>query len=107
LFVLNNPATINETYLVADSTPCTLPDLFRTLRAAQGRRPGLFYFPPQALRFGLMLVNRGPVWQRLGEKLVVDISKLLKLGWRPVVNTHDGLVAMVMTSATKKVLHRN
>jgi nucleoside-diphosphate-sugar epimerase len=101
LFVLNNPAAINETYLVADTTPCTLPELCRTLRIAQGRRPGLFYIPPQVLRLVLMLVNRGAMWQRLGEELVVENEKLLKLGWRPVADTHDGLVAMLPAAAKK------
>jgi nucleoside-diphosphate-sugar epimerase len=106
LFVLNNPAAIDETYLVADNTPCTLSELFRTLRIAQGRRPGLFYLPPQTVRFALTLVNRPAIWERLGEQLVVNTNKLLTLGWRPAVDTDDGLVAM-QRSAMKKKLTRN
>ena len=106
LFVLNSPAAVNETYLAADTTPWTLPEVFRTLRIAQGRRPGLFYMPPEVLRFTLMIAKRPAIWRRLGEELVVDTSKLQKLGWRPVVDTHDGLVEM-LPSAARKSSRRN
>lgn len=93
LFVLNNPATFGETYLVADPKPVTIRDLFMILRKAQGRRPRLVNIPPQFLQFALMLINRTEVWERLGNELVVDTTKLQSLGWRPPVETYDGLRA--------------
>jgi hypothetical protein len=95
LFLTIGPR-FDETYLAADTTLCTLPELFGTLRVAQGRRHGL-----QILRFVLLLVNRGAIWQRLGEELVVDTNKLLKFGRRPVVDKHDDLVAMLPSAAKK------
>ncbi len=95
LFVLNTRATVGETYLVADSTAFRVSEFVAMLRKAQGRRPGLIYIPPDLLRFALILLNRGRLWPRLGEDLVVDTGKLQALGWRPIVDTYDGIVAMI------------
>jgi nucleoside-diphosphate-sugar epimerase len=95
LFVLNNPSTVGETYLVADSTPLTLPEIVTMLRKALGRRARLFYFPPTLLRLALVLIKRRELWARIGEDLVVDTTKLRTLGWRPAVDTYEGIIAMM------------
>jgi nucleoside-diphosphate-sugar epimerase len=95
LFVLNTPSTVGETYLVADSTPPTLPEIITMLRKALGRRARLFYFPPTLLRLALVLIKRRELWARIGEDLVVDTTKLRTLGWRPVVDTYEGIIAMM------------
>jgi len=94
-FVLNNPSTVGETYLVADSTPLTLPEIVTMLRKAQRRQAGLFYFPPALLRLTLVLIRRRELWARMGEDLVADTTKLRALGWRPPVDTYQGIVAMM------------
>jgi len=86
---------VNETYLVADAAPFTVSEIFRMLRRAQGRRPGLNYFPPGFLRLALKAFNRTHFGPRLGEDLVVDVAKLKALGWRPAVGTYEGIVAMM------------
>jgi UDP-glucose 4-epimerase len=95
LFVLNNPSTVGETYLVADSTPLTLPEIVTMLRKALGRRARLFYFPPTLLRLALVLIKRRELWARIGEDLVVDTTKLRRLGWRPAIDTYEGIIAMM------------
>ena len=97
LFVLNNPATVGETFLVADRLPATLPEIITILREAQGRRPGLVYVPPSLLRLALLLSGHTHFWRRISEGLVVDTSKLESLGWRPAFDTYEGLVAMMRT----------
>jgi UDP-glucose 4-epimerase len=95
LFALNHPTTIGETCLVADPTPVSLPDVVAILRRAQGRHPRLVHVPPVLLRLALISLNRKALWQRLGEELIVDTGKLASLGWRPVVDTAEALVAML------------
>lgn len=95
LFVLNNPATVGETYLIADPKPVTIRELFTMLRRAQGRQPGLIYIPPKLFHMALTLINRRHLWERLGNELVVDTTKLQSLGWRPPLETCDGIRAML------------
>jgi UDP-glucose 4-epimerase len=97
LSVLNNPAALGETYLVADPKPVTIRELFTILREAQGRRPWLINVPQKLFRLALMLMNRSHLWERLGDELVVDTTKLEALGWRPAVETYDGLRAALST----------
>lgn len=95
LFVLNNPATEGETYLVADRKPVTIRELFTMLREAQGRRPRLIYIPPKLFHLALVLINRTHLWERLGSELVVDTTKIESLGWHPPLDTYDGFRAML------------
>ena len=95
LFVLEHPATIGETYLIADPDPVALRDIFGMLRRARGRRPGLLNVPPALVRLALTLLGHRTLWERIGDDLVVDTSKFESLGWRPVVATYDGFAAML------------
>src|SRR5262249_58910773 len=88
--VLSAPATVNETYVVADPTPLTMAEIVGALRAAQGRRPGLLRVPPLMLAAPLKAVGRAALWERLGGNSVVDPGKLLAAGWRPVADTRAG-----------------
>ncbi|HMF39787.1 MAG TPA: NAD-dependent epimerase/dehydratase family protein [Polyangia bacterium] len=91
LFTLANPATADETFLVADPRPATIEEIFTMLRHAQGRRPGLIHVPPNVIRLGLTAVGCGPLWQRVGGELVVDTGKLEAAGWHAPVDTYRGL----------------
>ena len=95
LFVLNNPSAVGETYLVANSTPLTLPEIITILRKAKRRGAGLYYFPPPLIRLTLVLIKRRKLWARIGEDLIADTTKLRTLGWRPAVDTYEGIVSMM------------
>lgn len=99
--VLNTPAAVGETYLVADPTALTLPEVVTMLRKAQGRGAGLFNVPPIFFRLALRLMRQRELWARLGEDLVVDTAKLQALGWRPAVDTYQGIVAMIRAEDVK------
>jgi nucleoside-diphosphate-sugar epimerase len=101
LFVLNNPATAGETFLVADPMPLTLPEIFTMLRKAQGRKPRLVYAPATFIQLALRLLGLTHLWERISESLVVDTSKLESFGWRPTVNTYEGFVAMMRAEGGK------
>jgi UDP-glucose 4-epimerase len=91
--VLNNPAAIGETYLVADPKPVSIRELFTMLRKARGHPPRLINIPPKLIQIAFTLINRTRQWERLGGELVVDTTKLGSLGWRPALETYDGFRA--------------
>ena len=76
------------------------------LRKAQGRSPGLFYVPPLLIRLALSLSFQTHLWERIGEDLVVDTSKLKAFGWRPVIDTDDAFVAMMRSKKDEEVQQR-
>jgi len=97
-FVLATPATLGETYVVADpGIPPRLGDLIATMRRAQGRRPLLLPLPPHYLETPLRLMRRDGTWERLGGNLRIDAGKLIAAGWQPLHDTRGGLMAMIET----------
>jgi nucleoside-diphosphate-sugar epimerase len=96
-FVLSTPATIGETYIVADpGIPPRLADIITTLREALGRRwPLVVPMPPHYLEIPLRLLGRHHHWDRLGGNLRVDPAKLIAAGWQPAHDTRSGLAALV------------
>ncbi len=95
-FVLSSPATIGETYVVADpGIPPRLSDLIATMRRAQGRRPLVLPLPTHYLETPLRLLGRDGTWERLGGNLRIDAGKLIAAGWQPLHDTRGGLAALV------------
>ena len=99
---LEAPATIGETYIVADPTPLTPGEIIAALRAGQGRSPRLLPVPPALIATALNAINRADVWQRLGGEMVTDPAKLLRAGWHPPIETRTGLAAMVQATSPRK-----
>jgi len=95
IFALNNPATIGETYLVADSKAMTIGEILTMLRKIQGRSSSTISIPQVIVRLLLMLCGRTDLWSRLSGNFVVDTSKLESVGWRPAINTYEGLLEMM------------
>ena len=97
IFALNNPATIGETYLVADSGPMTMSEIFTILRKVQGRSLTSINVPQVVMHLLLAMCGRKGLWSRLSGDLVVDTSKLESLGWRPAIGTYEGQLGMMRT----------
>ncbi|WP_170149502.1 NAD-dependent epimerase/dehydratase family protein [Rhodoplanes roseus] len=95
VFCLANPATLGETYLVADPDPITLAEMITILREAAGRPAAPGAGPPAPFEILLRSSERSVLWDRIGGELVVDPGKLLATGWRPSVDTRSGLRATV------------
>ena len=94
-FVLSSPATLGETYIVADpGIPPRLPDVLATLRKAQGRWPLIMPLPMHYVETTLRLLHREGTWERLGGNLRVDPGKLIAAGWEPLHDTWAGLAAL-------------
>jgi UDP-glucose 4-epimerase len=102
-FVLATPATIGETYLVADpGAPPRLAEVIATLRRANGRRARLWPLPMAYVEVPLRAMRRDDLWDRIGGNLRVDPAKLLAAGWRPRHDTLTGLAALVQAAAPRK-----
>ncbi len=101
IFALKNPATVNETYLLADSKPMTVGEILVILRKGQGRSLMTVYMPRFIVRILLALCGRSDLWLRVSGGLVADTSKFESLGWRPVKDTSAGLLAMVQADDDK------
>ena len=101
IFALNNPATIGETYLVADLKPMTIGEILTMLRKMQGRSLATIYVPQVIVRLLLMMCGRKDLWSRLSGNLVVDTSKLKSVGWRPAIDTYAGLLEMMRAQEGK------
>jgi nucleoside-diphosphate-sugar epimerase len=95
VFALNNPVTIGETYLVADSKPMTIGEILTMLRKIQGRLMSTIYAPQVIVRLLLMMCGRTDLWSRLSGNMVADTSKLESAGWRPAIDTYEGLRGML------------
>jgi nucleoside-diphosphate-sugar epimerase len=95
LFAMRSPAAENETYLVADLDALTLAEIIAVLRAAIGRSPRLFPLPQRWLAGVLRLIGQDDSWQRLGGSLIASPAKLMAAGWRPALDTRQGLAAMM------------
>ena len=95
IFALNNPATIGETYLLADSRPMTIGEILKVLRKQQRRPLTTIYIPRVVIRGLLALSGRKEFWSRIAEDLVVDTAKFESLGWRPSKDTAEGLREMI------------
>src|SRR5664280_429256 len=95
VFALNNPITVGETYMLADSAPMIVSEIVAILRKMQGRSLRAINVPQVIIRLSLMMCGRGDLWSRFSEDLIVDTSKLELVGWRPVICTYEGLRAMM------------
>jgi UDP-glucose 4-epimerase len=99
---LKEPATLGETYIVADPTPLTLAEIIAALRAGEGRASRLLPMPPSLMAWAFKAAGRTEMWERLGGELVADPSKLLNAGWKPVVETRAGLASLAHATSPRK-----
>lgn len=99
-FVLSSPATVGETYIVADpGMPPRLADLVATMRGAQGRWSLVVPMPTHYLETSLRLFGLNDTWARLGGNLRVDTGKLIAAGWRPLQDTRGGVAALAAATS--------
>lgn len=89
----DSPGTLNQTFIVADREPITIADMFTVMRKAVGRSPRLISISPSAIKALIRAAGRGELWERIGRELVVSSAKLENTGWRPLIETKEGLGA--------------
>jgi UDP-glucose 4-epimerase len=93
--VLDAKAAANETFLVADAEPISVAGIVAAMREGLGRSPHLVKVPLGGVKRLMTSFGKEADWERISGDFVVDTSKLMGIGWRPSVSTHDGLVRMM------------
>jgi len=99
MFVLQNPATRGEIFLVADRMPMSLAEIVASFRNGLGRQPRLFSMPPRPMEAVIRLAGGAALWERIGGELVVDPAKLMAAGWSPATDTRAALMKSVQASS--------
>lgn len=93
--VLVSERAANETFLAADAEPISVADLITAMREGLGRSPHLVKVPLGAVKRLMKSFGKEAEWERISGDFVIDASKLMGIGWRPAVATHDGIVSMM------------
>ena len=101
-FALEDERALNETYIVADPTAVTVPEIIAVCRAALGRDPRLFSMPLAPVRALLRLTGGANTWDRIAGSLEAPPAKLIAAGWQPVCDTRTGLARMVQAASPPK-----
>lgn len=94
-FALEAGEAENETFLVADAEPISVAGLVAAMREGLGRSPHLVNMPLGAVKRLMRSLGKEAEWERISGSFVVDASKLMGLGWRPVIATRDGIIRMM------------
>jgi nucleoside-diphosphate-sugar epimerase len=88
-----DPRAAGETFVAADDTAPTLPELVKTLAEGMGRRIRLVPVQKGLLLAAAGLIGRAADIDRLTSPLLVDASKARRLlGWRSQIDQRDGLL---------------
>ena len=93
--VLGAGNAANETFLVADAEPISVADLVAAMREGLGRSPHLVKVPLGAVKRLMGSFGKEAEWERISGSFVVDASKLMGIGWRPAIATHEGIIRMM------------
>jgi UDP-glucose 4-epimerase len=80
---------------VADAEPISVAGIVAAMREGLGRAPHLVKVPLGGVKRLMTSFGKEADWERISGDFVVDTSKLMGIGWRPSVSTHDGLVRMM------------
>jgi nucleoside-diphosphate-sugar epimerase len=82
----------SRTYLVSDGEDVSTAELVRRLGCALHKHPRLFRVPDWAFRYGLRVLRRRSVVDRLAGSLRVDSGRVRReLGWTPPCSLDEGL----------------
>lgn len=83
LAVIDNEQARDGLFLVADTPPGSVATILENIRRSRGQRPGLWPCPPALIKVALKLAGLSGIWERIGEPLEVDSSRLRSIGWNP------------------------
>ena len=93
--VLDAKAAANKIFLAADAEPISVAGLVTAMREGLGRSPHLIKVPLGAVQRLMKSFGKEADWERISGEFIVDCSKLMGIGWRPRISTHDGIVRMM------------
>jgi nucleoside-diphosphate-sugar epimerase len=107
LTCIDHPAAVNQVFLVSDGIDLSTTELLQRVAIALGKKPILLPVNQQLLKWGLKLVGKKDLAQRLCGSLQVDISKAQKLlNWTPAISVEKALrkTAEVFKNSHKAVI---
>ena len=88
--------TINQKiFLVSDDDPISVTKVINTVRSAQSRSSGQFWFPEKLTRIFLSALGKDKMASKLLDDLVVDDREIRKLGWTPPYTLDDEFEGML------------
>ena len=96
--VLQSEQTRNETYLVADAAPISVAGIVGAMREGLGRPPQLVKMPSRAIRRLMQSFGREDDWERVCGTFEIDPSKLMATGWKPEIESAEGIKRMMRLS---------
>jgi UDP-glucose 4-epimerase len=96
--VLRSEQTRNETYLVADAAPISVAGIVGAMREGLGRPPQLVKLPNGAIRRLMKSFGREADWERVCGTFEIDPSKLMATGWKPEIESAQGIRRMMRAS---------
>jgi len=89
---IDHPAAANQVFLVSDGEDLSTPELMQRTATALGKKARLLNIPQGVLEFGLKMLGKHDLAQRLCGSLQVDITKTRELlDWNPPVSVDEGL----------------
>ena len=92
IICIEHPNAVNQIFLVSDGEDLSTTELLSRVATSLGKKPRLLPINQRLLEFGLKLVGKKDLTQRLCGSLQVDISKAEKLlNWTPPVSVDEGL----------------
>jgi nucleoside-diphosphate-sugar epimerase len=98
--VLKSTAPLRRPLIVSDPEPVTVGEMVAALREGLGRSPGVFPVPQGVLAGVARIGGRLEAFERLAGSLVASADALRQFGWRPPVETREGLARLARSSAS-------
>jgi UDP-glucose 4-epimerase len=92
-YVLQTQTAENASFIVADPISLTMAEIIRFLRKGAGRPDLLLPVPEASVAAMLRLAGKANFADRLMGDLVVDTTRLRRIGWSPPETTPDALQA--------------
>ncbi len=101
--MLNQPAAIRQTLLIADAQSLSSPDLIRQVAKALGRPARLLPVPTLSIRLGGYALRRPYLYHKLCGSLEMDTAPShALLEWTPPYTTQEGMIHTAMWFRTEK-----
>ena len=92
MLCMEHPKAAGEVFLISDEQNISTTELIKKIKKFMNKQERLFSLPLFIFKLLGYLLGKSPEINRLLGSLIVDTSHTHKvLGWKPIVNTEEGL----------------